>query len=182
MYLCGKPDIFKIDVYGFAAVIGLTIIAGLAVLRPLDRLTTSRRQKQIEIQQQYQELSAQQASLTEIARQRDALAEHITHIGDPLREYSDQSEVIRQIGLLAKSCDVQLNDILTGETESLESCRRTSLTVKLSGSFPAFRRFLNTLNQQLPFLRVENFSLESRDEKQASSCLISMRLDVFSPQ
>lgn len=179
MLICRKPRIFDVDLYGLGVLVIIAILTNFALLDVLKAKTA-------EEQKQYESLSEQNASqhqelsrLQELANTRRSLVNRLSRTTDILKSNKGISHVIRQLGSLTAKYSISLDDITPGPTTCEEHFCCTPVALRMRGSFPELHTFIQTLTQQMGFLRIVLLQV-SRTDGDPGNCNITLDIHVFS--
>jgi Tfp pilus assembly protein PilO len=179
MILCHKPKIFDVDLYGLIAVLGLCIAAWLLLVNPLQ----TKIQQQTEEQQKNLQDTEQSRVVLVQKRQSvqglEELSAHLKQAAGVLEENRGIPEVIARIGDLARNTSIRLDNVQPGSRQKDEFYQKTTLELKMYGSFPDTYAFLVQMAEQLPFVRVDSLMLNKQDDGELSRCAIDLTLDIF---
>ena len=179
MIICNRPRIYDVDLYGAALTLGIALIAYAALLQPLQTKTLQSQRQHLDASKRrgatQQRLTAMQASF----QQQNALALRLASMPDVLAQSKGLDDVIGRIDLLSNQYAVSLDNVIPNEPASTQHHTITPLELKLSGSFRETMSLLNSITQNMPYIHVDNISINSSNENTAI-CDIALELHVFS--
>ncbi len=178
MLICNKPKIFDIDLYGLAALLCISGLIWLFLIRPLDHEVIQLQKERQQKQQEKESIEAELVQLQNAVQSRRTLTARIRQNADMLSHNIDIPEVIRRLGSLAQNCSIRLDEIAPGDTDSSEQYHKTSMSLKIYGTFPNLRSFLTSIADELLFVRISSLTLTGKQSDE-HSCNIAMNMDVF---
>ena len=179
MIISNRPRIYDIDLYGVALTLAICLIAYAALLKPLEARTLEKQQQQFDASKRLgisrTQLTAMQASF----QQQNALALRLARMPDVLAESKGLDDVIGRIDVLSGQYGVSLDEVEPDEPTTSEHHTMTPLKLKFSGRFRETMQLLNTIPQNMPYVRIDNINIITA-QKAATLCDIGLELHVFS--
>lgn len=181
MQISQKLKVFDVDFIGLILVGGLCAAAGLLLVDPLKQKILQTQEQRQKYDSDAQAAQSELTGLQHLVDRQEMLTQRLNQTKDVLHENTDMDEVIRRLSQLADSCKLHINEIAPGETHSAAHYKKTELDLKMGGTFPTLRAFIEVLRTELPFIRITSFSMRLVNQSDSGLCRIKMSLQVLSP-
>ena len=88
------------------------------------------------------------------------------------------AHTLRQLGLLAQTSGLRLDELTPGGATAAEHFSCTPLTLRLTGGFPPLQAFLQCLADKMPYLRIGSLKA-AVNGVETNACDIALELHVF---
>ena len=179
MLLCKKPRIFNIDLIGPALMVGLFGLTYFAVIKPLHSMAAECQTEQQDMLAKKNYTEKELERLQHLNRRQQLLAEQLSRTADVLAKNGGMAHTLRQLGVLAQSNGLRLEELTPGEMAVDEHYSWTPLTLRLTGGFPPLQAFLNRLADQMPYLRIASLEAATTRVGETNACDVALELHVF---
>jgi len=177
-----KPRFFDVDLYAVAAAAILALAGGFLVLQPLRQKSVQALSQQQDFRNQIQLAREKCDQLQKMDTMQLQIARSLQNTQNPLEKNHGIPKVRRELQQMARLCGLQLEEIQPQTTQTSAYFTQIRLNLMLYGTSTDLLAYLARIRKQLEFVRVDAFSLETKNPAEPSQCEIHMQLDVFSPK
>lgn len=180
MLVCQKPRIYDVDIAGMVAVAGLSVVLWWFMIQPLHHRVVQQRQMQRSVHDEKLQAESELGQIQQQLKRQELLAARLCQSVGLLKLNTGMPDILKKIHHLAAKSKLRFDGLLPFSGQKSHDYRRSQLQVKMYGTAPQVLVFLQGLAEELPYVKVGDLSVISKQNDRAVECEVAITLDVFS--